>query len=42
MRCQEQLEGYLREHQIPYQIQHHPVATFFDLVLPYRAGESAS
>ena len=26
MRCQEQLEGYLREHQIPYQIQHHPVA----------------
>ena len=26
MRCQEQLEHYLREHQIPYQIQHHPVA----------------
>ena len=26
MRCQQQLEGYLREHQIPYQIQHHPVA----------------
>ena len=26
MRCQEQLEQYLHEHQIPYQIQHHPVA----------------
>jgi len=26
MRCQEQLEHYLRERQIPYQIQHHPVA----------------
>jgi Ala-tRNA(Pro) deacylase len=26
MRCQEQLEHYLRKQQIPYQIQHHPVA----------------
>ncbi len=26
MRCQEKLEQYLREQQIPYQIQHHPVA----------------
>lgn len=26
MRCQEQLEQYLREQHISYQIQHHPVA----------------
>jgi Ala-tRNA(Pro) deacylase len=26
MHCQEQLERYLRERHIPYQIQHHPVA----------------
>jgi Ala-tRNA(Pro) deacylase len=26
MRCQEQLEQYLREQHIPYQIQHHPLA----------------
>ena len=26
MRCQEQLEQYLRTHQISYQIQHHPVS----------------
>jgi Ala-tRNA(Pro) deacylase len=24
MKCQEQLEQYLREHQVEYQIQHHP------------------
>ncbi|MBO0777841.1 MAG: YbaK/EbsC family protein [Ktedonobacteraceae bacterium] len=26
MRCQEQLENYLREQQVAYQIQHHPAA----------------
>lgn len=26
MKCQEQLEQYLRDHQIAYQIQHHPQA----------------
>lgn len=26
MKCQEQLEQYLREHQVGYQIQHHPQA----------------
>jgi Ala-tRNA(Pro) deacylase len=26
MRCQEQLEQYLREQKVPYQIQHHPAA----------------
>lgn len=26
MKCQQQLEQYLRERQVPYQIQHHPQA----------------
>ena len=26
MKCQDQLEQYLREHQVAYQIQHHPQA----------------
>src|SRR5947208_3213735 len=26
MQCQEKLEQYLRQEQVPYQIQHHPVA----------------
>lgn len=26
MQCQERLEQYLRQEQVPYQIQHHPVA----------------
>lgn len=26
MKCQEQLERYLRDHQVAYQIQHHPQA----------------
>jgi Ala-tRNA(Pro) deacylase len=26
MRCKERLEGYLREHQVPFQLQHHAQA----------------
>jgi Ala-tRNA(Pro) deacylase len=26
MRCKEKLESYLREQQVPFQVQHHPVA----------------